>query len=47
MISNEDPTGKRAFNHIVLCNIINSVLPLAMMQIGMINPLILGPFYYY
>ena len=47
MISNEDPTGKRAFNHILLCNIVNSLLPLAMLQAGMLNPLILGPFYYY
>ncbi len=47
MISNSDPTGQRAFTHILLCNIVNSLLPLLMLQTGMINPLFLGPFYYY
>ena len=47
MISNQDPQGKRAFNHIVACNAMNTLLPLGMVSVGMLNPLFLGPFYYY
>ncbi len=47
MISNEDPEGKRAFKHILACNILNSFLPLLMTSTGMLHPVLLAPFYYY
>jgi heme O synthase-like polyprenyltransferase len=47
MLSNEDPQGKQAFNHIAACTVMNSLIPLAMLKVGMINPLFLAPFYAY
>ena len=47
MISNEDPTGQRAFKEIAACTIVNSLVPLGMVYTGMINPVFLAPFYYY
>ena len=47
MLSNEDPTGQQAFTHIAACTIVNSLVPLGMLYIGMINPLFLAPFYFY
>lgn len=47
MISNEDPTGKTAINHILAGTILNSAVPLAMAYTGMINPAFLMPFYLY
>jgi heme O synthase-like polyprenyltransferase len=47
MISNEDPTGKKAINHILAGTVLNSVVPLAMTYTGMINPVFLVPFYLY
>ena len=47
MISNTDPTGARAYNHISACYALNTILPVAMYQVGMINPVFLLPFYYY
>lgn len=47
MISNEDPKGQRAYYHILGCTLLNSVVPLAMWQTGMINPITLAPFYFY
>ena len=47
MISNEDPEGKKAFNHILGCSVIQCIMPLFMVHGGMIySPLIL-PYYYY
>ena len=47
MLSNEDPQGKRAFNHILACTVFNSVVPIGMLYTGMISPLFLAPFYFY
>ena len=47
MISNEDPTGQRAFMEIVACTVVNSLVPMGMLITGMINPVFLAPFYYY
>lgn len=47
MISNEDPTGQKAFNEIAACTVVNSLVPMGMLWTGMINPLFLAPFYYY
>lgn len=30
MISNEDPKGQQAYKHIMACNVMNSIVPLAM-----------------
>lgn len=47
MLSNEDIKGQRAFNHIAICTAVNSITPVIMTYVGMLNPLFLGPFYYY
>ena len=47
MISNKDPTGKKAINHIKLCYALNSAVPLAMSFQGILNPAFLAPFYFY
>ena len=47
MLSNEDPKGRRAYQHIVACTVVNTIVPLGMLYTSMINPLFLAPFYYY
>jgi len=47
MISNDDPKGLKATNHIIASTVLNSVVPLAMTYTGMINPIFLVPFYLY
>lgn len=47
MLSNEDPKGQKAYNHIAACTLVNSIVPLGMLYTGMINPVFLAPFYYY
>jgi hypothetical protein len=47
MISNEDPTGQRAFKEIAACTVVNSLVPLGMLSTGMLHPVFMIPFYYY
>ncbi len=47
MLSNQDPEGKQAYQHIAACSLVNSIVPLGMVYTGMINPIIIAPFYYY
>lgn len=45
MTSNDDPTGeKKAFNQILACTILNTVVPVGMVVQGFLNPLVLVPF---
>ena len=44
MISNLDPSGKRAYRHMMACNTVNTILPLAMCHTMMIHPSVLAPF---
>lgn len=47
MLSNEDPEGQKAFSHIMACTAVNSLVPMAMLYTGMLNPLFIAPFYFY
>lgn len=47
MLSNIDPLGKQASIQIAACSLFNSVLPIMMANAGLLNPVLLAPFYYY